>query len=161
MKVLITGMSGTGKSTIVVELAGAGYVALDLDEDGFSKWMPCDGNPTGANPGYDWVWNEERLDDRLRQNSDIPVFLAGCAPNMGRYVQQFDRVVLLTAPVEVLLNRVRSRSGNDYGKTTEEADRIVANKNEVEPLLRRIATHEVDASKPLADVVNAIVDATV
>lgn len=160
MKMLITGMSGTGKSAVVAELMGAGHLAFDLDEDGFSRWMPYGGNPTGANPGHDWVWNEERLEERLRQDADRPLFLAGCAPNMGRFVPRFDRIVLLSAPAEILLARVRSRSSNDYGKTPAEADRIVENLKEVEPHLRRIATHEVDANRPIANVVSAVLNAT-
>ena len=159
MKTLITGMSGTGKSAIIAELVGTGHLALDLDENGFSRWMPCDGNPTGANSGHDWVWNEERLDEQLRQDIDKPLFLAGCAPNMGRFVPRFDRIILLSAPAEILLSRVSARSSNDYGKTSAEADRIVENLQEVEPRLRRIATHEVDASKALTDVVSAVLRA--
>ncbi|MEO1678680.1 MAG: hypothetical protein AAFU80_11045 [Pseudomonadota bacterium] len=49
MIALITGMSGTGKSTVISELARQGHRALDLDQDGWSRWAPCEGDPTGAN----------------------------------------------------------------------------------------------------------------
>jgi dephospho-CoA kinase len=39
-RVLITGMSGTGKSTVILELAARGYKAVDLDSDEFSEWTP-------------------------------------------------------------------------------------------------------------------------
>jgi len=32
-RVLLTGMSGTGKSTVVAELVGLGFKAVDLDSD--------------------------------------------------------------------------------------------------------------------------------
>ena len=35
-RVLITGMSGTGKSTVIAELAARGYKAVDVDEPEFS-----------------------------------------------------------------------------------------------------------------------------
>src|ERR687897_3236226 len=46
-RILITGMSGTGKSTVVSELAARGHRAIDLDSDTWSEWVRVDGNPTG------------------------------------------------------------------------------------------------------------------
>jgi len=57
-RILITSMSGTGKSTVIMALIESGLEAHDLDTVGFSHWVPCDGNPTGARPGFDWLWNE-------------------------------------------------------------------------------------------------------
>jgi adenylate kinase family enzyme len=37
-RVLITGMSGTGKSTVVSELMRRGFDAIDLETDEWSKW---------------------------------------------------------------------------------------------------------------------------
>lgn len=160
MKVLVTGMSGAGKSSVIATLASAGHRAFDLDDNGFSEWVPCDGDPTGANPGHDWLWNEKRIDDQLRRCPDGALFLAGCAPNMGKFVPQFDRIILLSASAEVLLSRIESRSNNNYGKAPAEVRQIVENLREVEPRLRRIATLEVDASKPLAHVVAEVLKAT-
>jgi len=63
------------------------------------------------------------------------------------------RRVLLTAPVEVILTRLATRSANPYGKRPEEAAAVLANLGEVEPLLRAVAGHEVDTDAPLAAVV--------
>lgn len=38
-RVLLTGMSGTGKSTVIRELAARGYKAIDADDDGWSHWI--------------------------------------------------------------------------------------------------------------------------
>ncbi|NJO32288.1 MAG: AAA family ATPase [Rhodospirillales bacterium] len=157
MKVLITGMSGTGKSTIVAMLTKRGYRAIDLDTDGWSGWSHCDGNPTGANPGHDWIWNEARLSGLLDEETQEPLFLSGCAPNMGRFTARFDRIVLLSASADILLERVAVRGKNPYGKTPAEATRIVENLRDVEPALRRVATHEIDASQPLEKVIEGVV----
>ena len=159
MKVLITGMSGTGKSSTIAALAAIRYQAIDLDEDGWSGWVPCEGNPTGANPGHDWLWDEARLAALLDGINDEPLFVAGCAPNMGVFVPRFDQIVLLSAPTEILLTRIRTRVGNNYGKSSAELARVVENTREVEPLLRRIATYELDATQPLRDVTLAILRA--
>ncbi|MEL6362326.1 MAG: AAA family ATPase [Pseudomonadota bacterium] len=156
MIALITGMSGTGKSTIIAELTRLGLRALDLDEDGWSHWSPCNGNPTGAKPGYDWLWDEEKVIRLLDNSRERDLFLAGCAPNMGRFRARFDQVILLSAPVDVILDRVSKRKTNPYGKTPEEARSIAANLAEIEPLLRKVATEEIDATQPLDAVVRSI-----
>src|SRR5215469_11582320 len=38
-RVLITGMSGTGKSSVIHQLAARGFDAVDLDCDEFSHWV--------------------------------------------------------------------------------------------------------------------------
>jgi hypothetical protein len=65
----------------------------------------------------------------------------------------FDAIVLLTAPAEVLLGRVESRTTNDYGKTAAERDLILGHLEEVEPLLRATCTHEIDATQSIDAVV--------
>lgn len=156
MITLITGMSGTGKSTIITELLDRGCNAIDLDGSGWSQWVPCEGNPTGANPGHDWQWNGDRLSYLLDEPRVAPLFIAGCAPNMGRFRSRFDHIILLTAPLDVILDRVATRKTNTYGQTTEEADRIAANFVEIQPLLRRSCTHEIDVTKPVDRVVDEV-----
>jgi predicted ATPase len=41
-------MSGTGKSTLISELAERGYKAVDVDADEWSEWVKLDfiGDPT-------------------------------------------------------------------------------------------------------------------
>lgn len=157
LRVLITGMSGTGKSTLIGALRARGRRAVDLDEDGWSHWAPAEGDPTGATPGHDWVWRLDRLAALLaseEQGGDV--FVAGCAPNMAVVVPRFDHVVLLSAPAEVLLERRAARSGNPYGKRPEEAAQVVENLRLIEPLLRRIASCEIDARDPLDEIVEAV-----
>lgn len=138
MNVLITGMSGTGKSSVVAALQGNGHRAIDLDEDG---------------------WDEDRLLALLGEVRDEPLFVAGCAPNTGRFMAEIDRVVLLHAPVDTLLERVRIRANNAYGKTLAEVERIEANQREIEPRLRQIADYEVETTRPLAEVVDEVAKA--
>jgi hypothetical protein len=59
----------------------------------------------------------------------------------------------MSAPADVLLRRIESRTTNDYGKATEERALILSHVAEVEPLLRATCTHEIDATQPINDVV--------
>ena len=160
VKVLITGMSGTGKSSVVEALSARGYRAIDLDGDEWSEWVPCMGDPTGARAGHDWLWRERKLAALLDETVDPALFVSGCASNMGRFTRHFSHIVLLSGPLEVLLERVRLRDTNPYGKIPGEAAQIEANLREFEPRLRAIATGEVSIDQPLESVVDAVLRMT-
>ena len=42
-RVLLTGMSGIGKSTVIAALAARGYKAIDADADEWSHWVLASG----------------------------------------------------------------------------------------------------------------------
>ena len=73
--------------------------------------------------------------------------------NQTKFYDRFDAVVLLSAPADVILERIARRTTNSYGKTRVERAMILADLATVEPLLRESCTHELDASRPLDDVV--------
>lgn len=155
-RILITGMSGTGKSTLIAELAARGHRAIDLDSDAWSEWVPVDGNPTGAKSGHDWMWKEAEVTRLLSEEKGEALFVSGCAPNMRTFLARFEHVVLLSAPAEVLLERMASRTNNAYGKAPAEAAQVLANLREIEPKLRRIATCELDATLPVDEVLEKV-----
>jgi shikimate kinase len=142
-KVLLTGMSGVGKSRLVEELAARGYRAVDLDQPGWSEHAP-DG---------DWVWCEERVRDLLEAEKGAWLFVSGCAENQVTFHPRFDTIVLLSAPRGVVLERLATRTNNPYGKRPEEVAEVLGYMDTVEPRLRRVAHHEVVTSVPLEEVV--------
>ena len=144
-RVLLTGMSGTGKSSVVRELAARGFKAVDTD-DGWSEPLP-DGRQR---------WREDAIEALLATEDTHVLFVAGCEDNQARFHAQFDHIILLSAPLEVLMGRLAGRTGNPYGKAPEELGRIVDDVEAVEPLLRRVADHEVRTTIPLDEVVTAV-----
>jgi len=147
-RVLVTGMSGTGKSTALAELRVRGFVVVDTDEDGWSAW-------SDEEDGY--VWREDRMSELLDRDGVATLFVSGTVSNQGRFYPRFDAVVLLSAPVDVLLERIGARTANDYGKSPEERALILEHVAEVEPLLRATCSHEIDATQPLEAVVDELV----
>ena len=147
--VLITGMSGTGKSTVLAELAGAATRCVDTDVGGWAVEL------VGPN-GPEQRWDEDRVRALLDRHVDGPLFLAGCVSNQGSFYDRFDAVVLLTVPVDVMLQRLAERTTNDFGKDPVERERILRDRREVEPLLAATATTVIDATRPLADVVDEV-----
>lgn len=145
----MTGMSGTGKSTALVELERRGFRVVDTDEPPWSEWCDEDG-------GY--VWREDLIAKLLARGNGPTLYVSGTVSNQGRFYSQFDAVVLLSAPADVLLQRLESRTTNDYGKTIEQRGLILSHLAQVEPLLRASCTHEIDAAQPIADVVAQLVE---
>ncbi len=85
--ILVTGMSGTGKSTVLRELRRRGHLTVDTD---YNAWELPDGS-----------WDEPRMDTLLAQDSDVIV--SGTVENQVRFYDRFEHVVLLSAPAEVIL----------------------------------------------------------
>jgi dephospho-CoA kinase len=142
-------MSGTGKSTALIELERRGFEAVDTDEPPWSEWSDEDG-------GY--VWREDLMAELLARDDGPTLYVSGTVSNQGRFYSRFDAVVLLSAPAGVLLQRLESRTTNDYGKSSEQRELVLSHLAEVEPLLRASCTHEVDATQPIADVVAQLVE---
>ncbi len=159
-RVLLTGMSGVGKSAVITELVQRGYTAIDADSPDYSEWVSVDGNPTGAREGKDWLWREDTIRTLLASENTEVLFVSGCAANMGQFFQQFDHIILLSTPVEVMLNRLHMRRNNLYGKRPEEIVQILSNLETIEPLLRNAASHEIDTSKALGEVIAEILAIT-
>jgi len=148
MRVLVTGMSGTGKSSALAELRKRGFRVVDTDDPGWTEW-------SDEEAGY--VWREDRIAELLARDREATLYVSGTVSNQGSFYPHFDAVVLLSAPADVLFDRIESRATNDYGKTAGERDLILEHLAEVEPLLRATCTHEIDASRPLAEIVAELV----
>jgi shikimate kinase len=78
--------------------------------------------------------------------------------NQGRFYSRFDAIVLLSAPADVLLARIENRTTNPFGQTPEQRELILRDLSEVEPLLRRTCTHEIDATQPLTTIVEQLAE---
>ena len=143
--VLVTGMSGTGKSAALAELERRGHRVVDTD---YGDWVD--------ETGPERLWREDRIQALLDEHDDGVLFISGCVVNQVRFYPRFDAVVLLSAAEDVILERVAARETNEYGKTDEERDRIVRDLATVEPLLRSGATAEIDTRAPLANVADEL-----
>ena len=142
VRLLITGMSGVGKSSVLRELGERGHEVVDTD---YGPWKTESG-----------LWDDVLMGALLGESTEVIV--SGTVQNQGDFYDRFEHVVLLSAPTTVLLDRVRGRTSNPYGSTTEEREEITSNHALVEPLLRATATTEIDATQPLLHVVDQVED---
>jgi hypothetical protein len=136
-------MSGTGKSSVLAELARRGHPVIDADNDGYLVWADDD-----------WMLDLGSLRTRLEQPGAL--FVAATAQNQGELYPLFDAVVLLSAPRDVMVDRILTRTTNDFGKGHGELAQILRDLEEVEPLLRESSTHEIVTTIPVAEVADRL-----
>ncbi len=117
-----------------------------MDEPGWSEYTP-DG---------EWVWREDRIRDRLQCADAEALFVSGCAINQKKFYSQFDEIVLFSASANVLIERLKTRTNNTFGKHPDELAAVLDNLKTVEPLLRKDADHEINTAAPLEAVVTAV-----
>jgi len=141
-RILLTGMSGTGKSTVLKALESDDTICVELD-DGF--WLT--GSPIR-------IRTNELLDWMSRQSA-LNIVIAGCEENQGEMYKSLDAVIVMTAPDEVMRKRILARP-NPFGKSADEWEKILSDKREFEPLLKAHCTYVCDTNRPFDEVLEDI-----
>ena len=140
-------MGGWGLPYGLAELARRGFTTVDTDH---GPWIHL----AQVEP----LWREPMIHSLLDQPRQTPLFVQGTVANQGRFYSRFDAIVLLSAPIEVIFDRLHSRTNNPFGKTEAERRQIADDIANVEPLLRQAATHEIDTNRPLSEVVDMLMN---
>ncbi|OCC03312.1 shikimate kinase [Labrys sp. WJW] len=156
-RILITGVSGTGKTSVIRELMARGHQAYDLDTPEWSHWVPAaPGDDLTPAQGEDWVWQLDKVEALLSRSTPGPLSVSGCAENMAGLFPLFDAIVLLSAPLPTIMARLAARAGSGYGHAEEERRKVAALITAIEPLLRQSADFEIDTRQPVQATVDAL-----
>jgi hypothetical protein len=144
-------MSGTGKTSLLNELSRRGHQTVDTDYGDYYETV--DGER---------LWRAERiaslLDDAERSSDHGLLFVQGTTRNQGLFHDRFARIVLLSAPPDVLAARLRTRTNNPYGRAPRELAETLENVRTVEPLLRKVATLEIVTTIPVSRVADLVLE---
>ena len=129
----ITGVSGTGKSSVTHELRKRGYVAYDTDDDALARWQNTETgyvHPKSSVKAPDrtkdflkaHAWNvpREYIEQMATENPDKTSFVCGVANNFDQLQDLFSKVFALTIDETTLRHRLLSHSNNDWGKQPHE-----------------------------------------
>lgn len=171
----ITGGSGTGKSSALLELKRRGYEAYDVDEVGpvTAKWH---NNQTGyIHPkssvkkedrtpefieNHSWKVPRHEVEELAKKTNDKTIFLGGSIVNMDEISDLLRIVFALVADNDTIKHRLLTRTSNDWGKNPHELQ-LALYWNE-----KAIATHTkkghtiIDATQPTEKIVDEILSHT-
>ncbi len=168
MKILITGIAGTGKSTIVAELNKRGVFSIDLhDVPDLFFWQ---NNETKQKVEYSPIHSQEwfntvdrfcdidKLKEILSQNNDMVVAGTTSGSNQKEFLSVFDKIILLQSSPETLVHRMKTRvNKSGYGKTEAEQKDNIEWQKDFDPLILSYGAISVSTEGLIDDVVDEIV----
>ena len=165
---LITGVAGSGKSSVARELRKRGYAAYDT-EVGFSYHV---NKKTGekaaypAHPTLEWyeaherVFDEKVLEDLFKKHAGEDLFICSIAANQKKYYPDFAKIFLLTADDDTLVKRIEQRTDNHFGKHPLELQRIIDRHQSFDDELKAAGAVVIDSTQPMDKVVEQILGYT-
>lgn len=167
--IYITGRPGTGKSALIPEFKKRGLFCIGIDEvDGLCAWVNSETHKKSETHElskewlntHEWVCNEEMLTDIVNKHKG-GIIVTGVASNQNNFLNLFNKIILLTAPEEILNKRLINRQyedGNHFGK--EEIEREHVNKafQGFEEKLIKQGAVSVNSNRPLNEVAEEILN---
>lgn len=164
----VTGISGSGKTTVARELVKRGYVALDSKvTKGIFHFADCEGRPAPDfrpqnedwSNKYKWVLNLPLLQEKLKQHSDSgAIFLCGRG-NIRQHWELAEKVFLLKVDATTMIDRLnRPDRDNEFAKDKATQEKLRDNLEFVQRSLTNAGAISVDAKQPVGDVVDTILN---
>ncbi len=169
--IYITGVSGTGKSTVWAELKNRGIEAYDVDEDGLARWQNNKTryiHPKSSVKAHQRTqeflanhsWNiprnyVEKLNQRAK-NKDI--YLCGVVYNETELKDLFTKVIALSIDRNELIHRLKTRTNNNFGKSKHELKHVIERHKTVNQYYKSAGYLIIDSNRPLKQVINDILN---
>lgn len=165
--ILITGVSGSGKSEVSRQLKALGYETHDMDsvENLCVMVDKVTGLPTPYDNSNDiekmekmrWLYKTDELQKLIANQKNEVAFYCGIPSNWEEVAPLFTKIILLTASGQIIRQRLISRVDNGYGKSVEVQDHILDGKEETEKDLREKGAVVIDANQSLEDVAKEVI----
>ena len=169
MKTLITGIAGTGKSTVVKELDNRGITAVDLhnvpglffwqDKETKQKVEYSPDHPKYWFSGVDRLCDIDKLKEILNQYNDIVVAGTTSGSNQKEFLALFDKIILLQSNPQTLNHRLETRiNKTGYGKSKEEQEDNIRWQKEFDPNILSHGAIPVSTEGGIEEIVDEIIE---
>lgn len=161
----MTGLPGTGKSTVNAELKDRSYTSYDADEDKLAHWFDKDGH---AVPRDQELRTENFINSHMRGIAAETVieasrkhlgelaFICGDPQNEDELLPLFDGVFALVLDEPTRQSRLDGRTSNNWGKLPHERSYDLKFKAISEARYAQDAYQVIDANLPPAQIANEI-----
>ncbi|MDP2641695.1 MAG: AAA family ATPase [bacterium] len=168
--IFITGIAGSGKTTISRAFKDMGYEAYDIEDDQYGLFMMIRRDTGERYTDYDnadpektknalWVCDLAKLKELINKQTNDIAFYCGIASKNEELMPFFDKSFVLQADSEILYKRLLSREGtDDYGNTEAGRQGILKNKDEFEEKMIQAGMIGVKANTDATEVAKAIID---
>ena len=171
--ILVTGISGSGKSSVYGELVKRGYKAYDIENmtDLFTMIDRRTGR-TGDTydkenlesvKQHDWICDKIKLQALVSKSAkdsafNSMVFYCGTASNLDELLYLFDKIFLLKVSPELLRKRLSTRKSYGFGRTSEIQEWIFSWKEWWENHMLEKGAITIDANRNCQEITNDIVE---
>ncbi len=166
-KIYITGVSGTGKTTISKELERRGFYTISIDEvDNLCSWIHQETGKKGGGKDaemslefvdeHDWICDVKYLKELL--NKDVPIaFVLGMAGNQDDFLFMFDKILLLQCSPKTFIQRIEARTDNNFGKDKKIQQQILKRYKPYNEEMSRKGAVSINTEKLINEVVDEVI----
>lgn len=162
-RILITGVSGVGKTTVGKYLRELGFESTDIENINGMFEMVYKGTREvfsdydNANPEHiknaEWICNADKLKTFLKSQKSSSAFYSGIASNMDDIIPLFNKVLVLKPDHKTLNERLKNREGtDDIGNNQEGRDIVLGWKDWWEKEMEKKGAILVDANSSLKEI---------
>lgn len=167
-KILVTGVSGTGKTTVCRELENSDIKTIEVDETPrLSYWVnkktkeklikKADFSEKFLSE-YEWICDVELLPKLVDEIVGEPVVICGNAENILELIDFCDVTLLLHCCPETFLSRVAARDDNEYGQTEDARNFILSYYEDDNQKCLDAGAIAINAEQPIEKVVEDVMN---
>ena len=170
MNILITGTSGSGKSTIGRALKDLGYGFIEADVDTYhgksiaywtSKktkkgrnmpWPP----PENWHNENNWTWRVDVLQQKINEKPKENIFVCGDSRNKTEALHLFDKIFVLSVDDDTLRHRLETRTDNYFGKSADQLAWVLEENKTIVVEMTKFGAIPINTNKPVGQAVDEI-----